>query len=89
MSKHECKTCDEYQELSRRGFVGVTAGAVAYALTPTWLPKVVYADSEDGQRDVVVSLFLRGGADGLTLCPPYGDNAYYDLRPPTARHRSR
>lgn len=81
MSDHDCKTCDEYRELTRRGFVGVTAGAMAFALTPSWLPKVVYADSDDSQRDVVVSLFLRGGADGLTLCPPFGDKAYYDLRP--------
>ncbi|MFQ5528039.1 MAG: DUF1501 domain-containing protein [Thermoanaerobaculia bacterium] len=84
MSDHECKTCDEYRELTRRGFVGVTAGAVAFALTPSWLPKVVYADSDDSQRDIVVSLFLRGGADGLTLCPPFGDTAYYDLRPQLA-----
>ena len=84
MSKHECKTCDEYQELTRRGFVGVAAGAVAFAFAPSWLPKVVYADSENSQRDIVVSLFLRGGADGLTLCPPFGDSAYYDLRPQLA-----
>ena len=84
MSDHDCKTCDEYRELTRRGFVGVTAGAMAIALTPSWLPKVVYADADDGARDVVVSLFLRGGADGLTLCPPFGDPAYYDLRPQLA-----
>ena len=84
MSDHECKTCNEYQELTRRGFVGVSAGALAIALTPSWLPKVVYADSENSQRDVVVSLFLRGGADALTLCPPYGESTYYDLRPQLA-----
>ena len=35
-------------------------------------------------RDVIVSIFLRGGADGLTLVPPFGEAAYYTLRPTIA-----
>src|SRR5262249_21976607 len=31
--------------------------------------------------DVLVCLFLRGGADGLHLVAPYGDPAYYAQRP--------
>ena len=35
-----------------------------------------------GQSDpVLVVIFLRGGADGLTLVPPTGDDAYYQARP--------
>ena len=29
---------------------------------------------------VLVKVFLRGGADGLNLCAPYGDAEYYNLR---------
>ncbi len=81
MSSNDCKGCKEYSELSRRNFLGWSAGFVAAAATPAWLPRVVLADSDDGARDVVVSLFLRGGADALTLCVPHGEAAYYQLRP--------
>ena len=30
---------------------------------------------------VLVVLFLRGGADGLSLVPPHGEDAYHSLRP--------
>jgi uncharacterized protein (DUF1501 family) len=30
---------------------------------------------------VLVTLFLRGGADGLSLVPPHGEDAYHRLRP--------
>jgi uncharacterized protein (DUF1501 family) len=36
---------------------------------------------------VLVSIFLRGGADGLTLCVPHGDVDYYRLRPTLALPR--
>ncbi len=29
----------------------------------------------------LIKVFLRGGADGVNLFPPYADSAYYDLRP--------
>lgn len=32
-------------------------------------------------RDVVLVVFLRGAADGLNIVVPYGDPAYYRLRP--------
>ncbi len=31
--------------------------------------------------DVLVSIFLRGGADGLNLAPPHADDDYYKARP--------
>ncbi|HYH95728.1 DUF1501 domain-containing protein [Hyalangium sp.] len=34
-----------------------------------------------GRRKVLVTLFLRGGADGLSLVPPVGDPDYHRLRP--------
>lgn len=71
--------CQEYHELTRRQFLGSAAGVSAAALFPAWLPKIVLAKSASS-RDVIVSVFQRGGADGLTLCPPYGDPDYYSSR---------
>ena len=86
MTKHDrkCTGCSEYNELSRRGFVGLSAGFAAALAAPSWLPRVVYADSHNGSRDVIVSVFLRGGVDGLTLCVPFLEDAYYELRPTQA-----
>ena len=66
--------------LTRRGFL---AGAVAAGGLVT-LPsgtKLAFADpNEPAKGDVLVYLFLRGGADGLSLVPPVGLTSYYDLR---------
>ena len=37
--------------------------------------------SQSTNRDVLVTIFLRGGIDGLTTVAPYGDGDYYNLRP--------
>ncbi|MEM1182168.1 MAG: DUF1501 domain-containing protein [Acidobacteriota bacterium] len=75
--------CPEYLNLSRRRFLGLGAGAVTAAALPAWLPRVAYADTH-ASRDVVVSIFLRGGADALTLCVPFLEDNYYRLRPTQA-----
>src|SRR4029078_12552803 len=31
-------------------------------------------------RDIIVSVFMRGGADGLSLCVPFADPNYYTSR---------
>ena len=85
MSEHQSTACPEYVELSRRGFLGVGASAAILASAPAWLPRVAVAkDYRSAQRDVVVSIFLRGAADGMSLCVPYGDAAYYTARPTIA-----
>jgi len=84
MGHDNCKGCNEYRELDRRQFLGRSAGLAALALAPAWLPKVVFADSDSSTRDVIVSVFMRGGGDALTLVPPFGESAYYDLRPSLA-----
>ena len=71
----ECTGCAEYQELSRRQFVAAAVGTAAATAFPAWLPKVVLADHYASSRDVMVSIFQRGGADGLTICVPFGDPA--------------
>jgi uncharacterized protein (DUF1501 family) len=80
----DCLACREYNELSRRQFLtdsGTAVGLGAFAsFVPAWLPKVVFAESYVASRDVIVSIFLRGGADGLSLCAPWADPAYYAAR---------
>jgi uncharacterized protein (DUF1501 family) len=72
--------CQEYNELSRRQFVAAGAGMSALAFFPDWLPRISLAKSYAANRDVIVSVFLRGGADGLSLCAPFADPAYYTSR---------
>ena len=79
----DCQACDEYRQLSRREFMARgTATAVALGV-PAWLPRVTYAQSASS-RDVLISIFLRGGADGLSLVPPFAEPSYYTLRPTLA-----
>lgn len=80
----DCAGCAEYQQLSRRQFVAGTAAVTGAAVFPEWLPRVVLAPTYTSSRDVIVSVFQRGGADGLTLCVPFGDPAYYTSRPTLA-----
>lgn len=72
--------CREYRELSRREFVGAAAGLSSAMFFPDWLPKVVLAQAYASNRDVIVSIFQRGGVDGLNLVVPYADPAYYTGR---------
>jgi len=76
--------CQEYNELSRRQFIGRAAGASAVALFPDWLPKIVMSKNYASNRDVIVSVFQRGGADGLSLVVPFADPNYYPGRPTIA-----
>lgn len=78
--------CTEYLELSRRGFLGVagaTASAAMLAATtaPAWLPRVSFArDFNTPPQDVIVCVFLRGGADGLNMVIPFNDPGYLAAR---------
>lgn len=44
-------------------------------------------DSASVEKDALVVLFLRGGADGLNIVAPCGDDDYYRLRPTLALPR--
>ena len=77
--------CQEYNELSRRNFIVGAAGAAMMAtVLPPWLPKVVLAESANSTRDIIVYIFMRGGADGLSLVAPFADANYYSGRPTLA-----
>ncbi|KXK50701.1 MAG: DUF1501 domain-containing protein [Chloroflexi bacterium] len=57
------------------------------ALFPRWTPRMAFAPSSQvaGQRDILVSIFLRGGMDGLSAVIPFGEGGrYYDRRPSIA-----
>lgn len=81
MRHDEANGCREYATLSRRHFLSLSSGLVATALSQPWLPRVAFAKAENSDRDVLVSVFLRGGADSLSLCVPFGEPAYYRHRP--------
>ena len=85
---HDDCGCREYNELSRRRFVAgagaAIAGTVFTPIFPAWLPEVVLAESAQSSRDIIVSIFLRGGSDGLSMCVPFLDNDYYAGRPTIA-----
>lgn len=73
--------------VSRRSFlksIGVLGGGLALReVMPQWMPR--YAFAQDGiQGDVVVVVFLRGGADALNIVIPFGDESYYKARPTLA-----
>lgn len=46
--------------------------------------RIDFLTSEEQHQPVLVVVFLRGGADGLTLAPPHGDDAYHRARPTLA-----
>jgi uncharacterized protein (DUF1501 family) len=80
---HTPRACSEYAALSRRGFLG----AAAAVSTPLWLPRVALGAPGSGagqDRDALIFVFLRGGADMLSAVVPYGDPALYTARPTLA-----
>jgi len=81
MSDHYECGCKEYREVSRRDFMKLGSAAAMALAAPAWLPRVSLASSFSSNRDVIVSIFLRGGMDGLSMVPPFFENAYYKLRP--------
>ncbi len=92
-SKKTHRGCREYQTLTqldrlgsmnRRKFLGALGTGLAAFAVPGWLPRVVLAESENSERDVLVSIFLRGGCDSLSMIVPHGEDAYYQLRPTLA-----
>lgn len=60
-----------------------SSGLALAAMAPSWLPRAAFAQSA-GARDVLVTVFLRGGADGMSLCAPVADPHYASLRPTLA-----
>lgn len=62
--------------------MAITGSAMA---APGWL-WAAGQGNPNGQR--LISVFLRGAADGLTVCAPLGESRYFDLRPTLALSES-
>ncbi|MDQ7024204.1 MAG: DUF1501 domain-containing protein [Anaerolineae bacterium] len=69
---------------SRRSFLKsagiVGAGLFLQDLYPSWMPRLAFAQN-GASGDVIVCVFLRGGADALNIVVPFGDDDYYRARP--------
>jgi uncharacterized protein (DUF1501 family) len=71
---------------TRRGFLHGLAGLSL----PAWFPRLAFSAAGSGApaRDVLVCVFLRGGADALNAVAPLGDDHYFDARPTLALRES-
>src|SRR5439155_1605906 len=70
--------------LSRRYFLKSTGLALAsYAAMPSFLVRTALAQKNAGSASdhpIVIVIFQRGAADGISMVVPFGDRHYYDLR---------
>lgn len=66
-------------KIHRREFLqGCCAGIMA--MTGARLTNVTFAQAP-GQRDILITVFLRGGMDALSLLAPWADAEYHNARP--------
>lgn len=69
--------------ITRRNLIG-RGGLLALnsAMWPSWMPRMVFrSETQAPSGDVMVVVFLRGGADGLNMVVPYVSEAdYFRLR---------
>lgn len=67
--------------VTRRGLmVGASLALLGWATRQSALAQLAIGPRVEA-RNVTVVVFLRGGADGLSLLVPHGDDAYYRERP--------
>lgn len=77
---NETKTLSRREMLNRS--MALAALASAQIAWPNWMPRLAFAPKNRAPRgDVLVCVFLRGGADGLNIIVPHGEDAYYKARP--------
>ena len=78
--------------LDRRKFLAVTGvGATALAATAYFRPSTFFGSAgaatvsaSPSTKNIIVNIFLRGGADGLSILSPLNDSTYQSLRPGVA-----
>src|ERR1700730_1592051 len=79
MSRHS-QTVTRREMLNRS--LAFSAMAAAQLSWPAWMPRLAFRPLNSAPRgDVLVCVFLRGGADGLNIIVPHGEDAYYAARP--------
>lgn len=64
----------------RNGLITLAALGGGAMLEPRFLASAARAAGESGRRKVLVCVFQRGAADGLSMVAPHGDPHYYKLR---------
>lgn len=70
---------------SRRAFLRNSALTVFGAsVVPSFLTRAAFASPGNGGKKRMIVLFQRGAADGLNMVVPFGEPAYYSMRPTIA-----
>src|SRR5881397_3604467 len=71
------------RELLKAGLYGIGIGASGLLPVPPLFARAAQAlgSQTSGDGRILVVLELSGGNDGLNTLVPYGDDAYYRLRP--------
>ncbi len=79
------------KKLTRRevltGAALTAAAGAAFPYGLSALASVTVGPQGNAGHDALIVLFLRGGADGLNVIAPHGDDDYYRLRPTLALPR--
>jgi uncharacterized protein (DUF1501 family) len=58
-----------------------------FAAVPSFLKRTAFADGLSGagkDRPIIIAIFQRGAADGISMVAPFADRSYYSLRPQIA-----
>jgi uncharacterized protein (DUF1501 family) len=65
----------------RSVLAGLALGSIGWLSSRTALSQVAVSPNASPEGDVLVVIFLRGGADGLNMVVPFGEDAYHRARP--------
>jgi uncharacterized protein (DUF1501 family) len=75
-------------DIPRRFFLKSCGWAlVSFAVAPSFLKRTALAQPLRGtgkERPIIIAIFQRGAADGLSMVVPFGDPFYYNARPQLA-----
>lgn len=72
--------------ISRRFFLknsGLAVAGIGLSL-PSFLARAATTNSERRRNKALIAIFQRGAVDGLNMVVPFGEAAYYQLRPSIA-----
>ncbi len=90
MPTHEACGCEDFAVTRRavlRGAAGIAGAGVTTKLFGDVFTQVAYGATA-GDGNVLVVLSMRGGADGMSIVVPHGDQHYYPARPKISVPRS-